>query len=375
MTTERIDIDPHAPDEASVRRAAEALAAGALVVIPTETVYGIAANAAISESVRRLRAIKGRSASQPFTVHIGRREDYAAFVGDDVSAVGRRFVRKAWPGPLTLIFPVKNPGRAEAHDRLSEEGRAAAYVDHSVGIRWPDHRAVNDILVAAGVPIVASSANRTGEPPPLRPEELGRVLRDQVDLIVDAGPTRYRKGSTVVRLNGTGYRVVRSGVYDERTLARLSTVNILFVCTGNTCRSPMAAGLFSRMAAERMGCDAAELADRGVIVGSAGSFGFNGSSASDHAVDLCHRRGADIGDHRSRSLEPELINPADHIFAMTRSHLEAVLAMAPDAASRTTLLDPNGDIGDPIGGTLDVYEGVADRIQTALEGRIDEVAL
>lgn len=372
MTSRRISLDVSAVDPAQTKRAADALAEGALVAIPTETVYGIAANAALGDSVERLRSIKGRSAEQPFTVHIGRRADCGNYV-PKIPPLARRLVKKGWPGPLTLIFQVEDPTAAPIHKSLSPQGAAATYVGGTVGIRLPDHPVTAAILNAANAPIIASSANVSGAHPPTTADEADEALGGRVDLIVDAGPSRYGKGSTIVRLNGDGYKLLRPGVFDARTIQRMATLNILFVCTGNTCRTPMAAGIFRHMVAARLECDPDNLSGHSIVINSAGTMG-GGASAAESAVEVCRRRGIDISDHRSRPLTLELINPADHIFVMSRHHLDTVLAMAPDASFKTELIDPEGsEITDPIGGTIDDYEDVARKITQSLETRIDEV--
>jgi tRNA threonylcarbamoyl adenosine modification protein (Sua5/YciO/YrdC/YwlC family) len=252
MAVELIELHPDSPNDQAVQRAARALADGALVAFPTETVYGLAANAANADSVNRLREIKGRADRQPFTVHIGSRADCEAFAPNP-SAVARRLMKKGWPGPLTLVFPVEDPSQAPVHARLNPVGVEAIYSAKTVGIRFPDHRVAQDFLTAAGAPIIASSANLGGDAPPTDGAAIQRTLGDRIDLILDAGPTRYRKSSTIVALNGTSFRLLRSGVLDERTIRRLATVTILFVCTGNTCRSPMAEGIFRQMVAQKLG--------------------------------------------------------------------------------------------------------------------------
>lgn len=374
MTAQYISLDPDQSDDPQIERVAKALAEGALVAIPTETVYGLAANAALADSVARLQAVKARGKDQPFTAHIGRAEDCDDLV-PQITTLGRRFIRKAWPGPLTLIFPVDRPAAAKVHPRLSPAGAAAIYGNGSIGIRFPDHPVAERLLTAAAAPIIASSANVGSAPPPTEAAPIRDALGDQVDYIVDAGPTRYRKSSTIVAINGDGYRLVREGVWDERTVRRFATAAILFVCTGNTCRSPMAEGICRQMLAKRFGCSAEELTQRGVVIQSAGTLGYAGGRASPEAIEVCRRMGIDISQHRSHGLSPELIHPADYIFVMAAQHLEAVRAMSPADVSKAVLLNPEGDIADPLGGTLADYEAAAATITRALERRLTEVVL
>lgn len=375
MAAEIITLADDVPADApEIRRAAEALRAGAVVVFPTETVYGVGVNAASAESVERLRDIKGRTNSQPFTVHIARRTDCDQYA-PELTALARRMVRKGWPGPLTLIFPVPDPTAATIHSKLSPVGAECVYGQKTVGIRCPDHPVGAALLAAADCPVIASSANESGAPPPTEAQAAVRVLADRVDVIVDAGPCRYRAASTIVAVNGDGYRLLRTGVYDARTIQRLAAVNILFVCTGNTCRSPMAEGMFKKMMGDRLKCDPADLAGRGVVIQSAGTAAGPGGRVSDNAVLACRRRGIDIAGHVSRPLNVDLIRSADYIYTMAENHLDAVRALAPVDAAKAVLLDPAGDISDPAGGDVALYEKAAERIANALEKQLSEVAL
>ncbi len=374
MVAELIDVHPDSSNQAETRRAAQALADGALVAFPTETVYGVAANAANAEVVQRLRDLKGRGTDQPFTVHIGRRSDSADFVPDP-TPLGRRLMRKGWPGPLTLVFQVGDPTQTKAHGVLSKPGRESVYQDASVGIRFPDHPVAADLLAGANVPIIATSANLAGEEPPTDAASIGEELAGKIDLILDGGPTRYRRSSTIVAVNGDGYRLVRPGVLDERTIHRLATVTVLFVCTGNTCRSPMAEGLFKQMVARKLGCSVDDLTNRGIIIRSAGTLGINGGRASREAIEVSGSRGIDISGHASHGLTVDLIRQASYIYTMGNHHRDVVRSLSPQDAGRALPLDPDEDIADPIGGTLDDYARVADKIAGALQKRIQEVSL
>lgn len=374
MAAEFISLKPDDSNTSAIEHAAKVLSDGGLVAFPTETVYGLAANAAKSESIERLREVKGRRNEQPFTVHIGQAADCENFVPEP-TALGRRFMKKAWPGPLTLIFRVIDPTAAKVHHRLSEAGTASIYTNETVGVRFPDHPIATAIINQANTPIVASSANVTGGIAPIEASSILAELGDQVDIILDGGPTRYRLNSTIVELNGDGYRLVRAGVWDERTVRRFSTMNILFVCTGNTCRSPMAEGIFKKMLADKLGCEIAGLSDRRIVIQSAGTMGISGMPASREAIEVCRKRGIDIADHASKGLTPELLHSADHIFTMAGHHLDSIRSMTPTGTRRALPLDADGDISDPIGGTVDDYERTAERISQALTARLDEVVL
>ena len=370
MPAEYITVDPAASRDDRLKRVGEAIAGGALVALPTDTLYGVVASAARDDSIARIRAFSRGSQSGALTVHIANREACQDFAPDP-SPLLRRFIRKGWPGPLTLVIPIADPQAAAAHHRLSQAGADAVYGEGAVSIRWPDHGVSDAVIAAAAAPVIAVAADTADHAGSA--EDLKDRLADRVDIIVDAGPTRFRKISTIVRVDGQNYNVLRTGVYDERTVKRLATTTILFVCSGNTCRSPMAEGFMKKMLAERLGRKMEELPDAGYVVRSAGTFAGFGAPASPQTVEISRQRGIDLSGHHSRGLGVEDINTADFIFAMSPGHLETVLAIAPDAAAKTQPLDPEGEIADPIGGPISAYEDVAAQITRALERRIDEV--
>jgi len=372
MPATYLSLDPHQRSDDDIQRVAAALADGALVAFPTETVYGIAANAANADAVERLRNLKGRREDQPFTVHIGRRDDLDHFV-PSLTPLARRLARKAWPGPLTLVFKVDDPTASPIHPRLSEPGARSIYGSGSVGIRCPDHPVGAALLAATDAPIIASSANVTGDEPPVDAAPIRDSLADRIDFILDAGRTQYEKASTIVSVNGDSYHLLREGVLDERMIRRLATMTVLFVCTGNTCRSPMAEGIFKKMLADRLHIPVTDLAGRGYVVRSAGTMGVSGAAAAPDAVEICRQRGIDISTHLSCGLTPERVHPADFIFTMARHHLDVLRSIAPADMHKVAPIDPDGDVADPIGGTRDDYERAADQITRALQKRIDEV--
>ncbi len=363
-------IDTHAD---AIREGVACLAAGGLVIFPTETVYGVGANAADPRALARLREVKGRAETKPFTVHIGSRSAVGRFV-PDLSGVGRRLVEKAWPGPLTLVFQVPEPGAAPVIRDTSTTHIEAMYHEGTIGIRCPDDTVAAQLLSGCTFPVVAASANPVGEPPPVDGDQAREALGGHVDLVLDAGRCRYGKASTIVRVNHNGCEVLREGVFDARTIRRLARLNFLLVCSGNTCRSAMGEAILRRLLAERLGCEEAALAERGYHVESAGTMASPGAPASVGAVAALMGRGIDLARHRSTPLTLEALHRADYILAMTAGHRSSVGALLPAALDRCRLVDET-DVEDPMGGDAATYTQCAQRIERALRRQLEEIPL
>jgi protein-tyrosine phosphatase len=371
---------------ALVRHAARALAAGRLVAFPTETVYGLAASALAVEGVSRLVHGKGRSAGKPLTLAIGSAAEALDWV-PEISALGRRLARRCWPGPVTLVFD--DGIESGLASRLPESVRDTICPTGSLGLRVPAHSAILQVLRTLPGPLVLTSANTSGAEPAVSADQVAQLapaLGEDLALIVNDGPCHYGQASTVVKVKRDCFEVLREGVVTAPELERLSLCVILFVCTGNTCRSPLAEALCKKMLADRLGCPVGDLPQRGFMVLSAGLAAMMGAGAAEEAIEVAREMGADLTQHGSRPLSAELAGQADYIFAMTRGHLQAIADQISQIA-RVARVGDRGqlgvvprllcgegyDIADPIGCSREVYRECAQQIARSLEGLLPEL--
>lgn len=355
----------------AIHRTVQALAEGKLVAVPTETVYGLACSALNERAVARLAVLKQRSPEFPFALAIKSAEDARDYV-PCLSPLAARLTRRCWPGPVTLVLDSSHPDSLLG--QLPESVREAVVPNGTVGLRVPAHDALLAILRLTAGPLVLTSANLPGEPDAVSAADVARMIGDDIDLILDDGQSKFGQPSSVVRVGESKLDLVRAGVINEQVLKRLASHLIIFVCTGNTCRSPMAEALMRQRIANRLQCSIHDLEDRNVMIMSAGIAASSGGRASPESVQLMQERGIDINLHESQPLSERLVRFADLIVTMTRGHREAIIQQWPDAADRTKLLcRDQTDVSDPIGGPIDRYRRCADQIDAQLGAWADEI--
>jgi len=346
----KIFIDPSNIDSSLIKEAVSDLSQGKIVALPTETVYGLAARADKADSVDRLYVLKKRPKDKPFSLALGSVEEVFKGYFTVFAPFVYRLIEKFWPGPLTIIYYTKD--------------------DEKVGIRVPTHVVTAQILQALGGPVCLPSANISGQPEAVTAEEVETAFKGGgVDLIVDSGPCTFSNPSTVLDLTEKPFKVLREGVVSEADIARIFIKKrILFVCTGNSCRSPMAQYLLIKALSESK----LYFKDRYEII-SRGTSAFEGAKVSKEVVDILEaKEDIKVGDFSAKSLDRRSVLSSDLIFAMEDRQADYILRSVPTALGRVFSLkkflpfESEQDIPDPIGKSKAAYEKVYSLIKEAV---------
>ena len=192
-------IDMQSNPDRAIALGALYLREGKLVAFPTETVYGLGANAWDKAAVARIFQAKGRPADNPLIVHIAGLDMLGDLISD-LPQLAERLMQAFWPGPLSLVLP-----KSQRVPDLVTAGL------DTVAVRWPNHPVAEALIRQAGLPVAAPSANRSGRPSPTLAEHVALDLGEQVDLIIDAGMAAVGLESTVVDVSGPGAILLRPG--------------------------------------------------------------------------------------------------------------------------------------------------------------------
>ena len=206
MNTEFFKIDPDCIDASAIERCAHIIKRGGLVGMPTETVYGLGADATDSDAAAKIYAAKGRPSDNPLIIHVASPEDAEPYAY--TSPLYYRLAQAFMPGPLTVVLPKKDTIPLAVTGGLG-----------TVAVRCPSHPVARALIKAAGVPIAAPSANLSGSPSPTSAAHVAKDLDSRIDAIIDGGECEIGLESTIVKIDGERATLLRPGAITADALA------------------------------------------------------------------------------------------------------------------------------------------------------------
>lgn len=357
----------------------QALAEGQVIAMPTCTTYVAAAMATYPQSVANLKQILNTAESSAASA--GSAIPPAALVLRDASELldfnpdacptACRLARRAWPGPTQLLVPGRHVDSLLR--RLPQQTLdLVTSGDGFVRVCRPAHASILEIVRLSAGPVVAlplQNARESG-----LAVSADAVAPSVASILIDGGPTKYQGRPTILKISDNNCAIAQSGITPLEELQSLSRLFVLFVCTGNTCRSPMAEKLLESKVNSKDKPQTGANVRKDVpgrfvpILAMSAGISAGGGPASPLAITVLGEMGLDLKNHESCAISEKEIESADLILAMTRNHLQAIISRWPTAAKKALLLHPDGeDVSDPYGGPVSMYRDSAQKISSYLD--------
>jgi len=354
-----------------VHLAVQSVAEGQLVILPTESSYILACSALHPIAVEKLLQIHNQKLIAEPVLFLRSASELKDYIPAP-SPILQRVATRLWPGPLIIKVSLQQP------DSLAKQFPVAlqSYIenhDAEIGLRVASHPAIDEIQKLSPGPLLTGEILRLPNSWALDSHSAAASVGRFAGLIVDDGPTALATPASMLQVANNHCRVSREGAIDQEDIRGATSLIILLVCTGNTCRSPMAQALLQEKLREKFK-PFFTAGPPPAIALSAGTNAASGSGASHEAVQAMRVRGLDLSEHVSRQVNQDLLANSDLILTMTQNHRQALLGRWPQYTHKVMLLSSGGrDVADPFGGSQQVYLAAAAEIEHFLDELVSDL--
>lgn len=341
-----------------VHLAVQAIAEGHIVAVPGDCSYLLVAAGTHEQAVSQLSQLAQKQSPQERLTLMLRSSSELLDYFPTLPSPVRRFATKAWPGPI--VFELTDSSDGSLLQCLPPSNvQLLKAADSGLFVSQASHPIVEQMTRLLAGPLVAIPAVHTSGQ---FIRELGDVSSDFYTLAIEDGESSAVGVPTLVRFVENQATIVKPGILPLDYLKSLSRWTILFVCTGNTCRSPMAQAMMNRKILDKFGKEFRR-EDLPIVAYSAGVAAYGGDPASPGASQAIKQYGASLESHSSSQLTKEMVDQADLILTMGARHKHAIASQWPSASGKIQMISPDSsEISDPFGGPLEVYQKCAQQL-------------